>query len=108
MSVPDGAEVTKPNQVCKLLKSLYGLKQASRKLYEKLTYLLFKEGYTQSISDYFLFTLCKDNTFSALLVYIVDVIFVWNSLKEFERIKIILDDAFKIQDLGQLKYFIGL
>ena len=26
MSVPQGVESTKPNQVCKLLKSLYGLK----------------------------------------------------------------------------------
>lgn len=31
-----------------------------------------------------------------------------NSLKEFERIKTILDDAFKIKDLGSLKYFLGL
>jgi hypothetical protein len=40
MMIPDGVHTSKPNQVCKLLKSLYGLKQASRKLYEKLTSLL--------------------------------------------------------------------
>jgi hypothetical protein len=46
MTIPDGVQSPKPNQVCKLLKSLYGLKQASRKWYEKLTSLLVREGYT--------------------------------------------------------------
>jgi len=43
MSVPQGVESTKPNQVCKLLKSLHGLKQASRKWYEKLTGFLINQ-----------------------------------------------------------------
>jgi len=45
MFVPQGVESTKPNQVCKLLKSLYGLKQASKKWYEKLTGFLIGQGY---------------------------------------------------------------
>jgi uncharacterized heparinase superfamily protein len=40
MMIPDGVHTSRPNQVCKLLKSLYGLKQASRKWYENLTSLL--------------------------------------------------------------------
>ena len=45
MTVPPGVSTSKPNQVCKLSKSLYGLKQASRKWYEKLTGLLINNGY---------------------------------------------------------------
>lgn len=70
--------------------------------------MLLKEGYTQSTSDYSLFTLHKDNNFVALLVYVDGVILAGNSLNKFEIIKTILDNAFKIKDLGQLKYFLGL
>lgn len=36
MSVPQGVTNPKPNQGCKLLKSLYGIRKASRKLYDKI------------------------------------------------------------------------
>jgi hypothetical protein len=108
MQVPDGVTPSKPGQVCKLLKSLYGLKQASRMWYEKLTSLLILEGYTQSTADYSLFTLTTDQHFTALLVYVDDIILAGTSLPEFDRIKHILDAKFKIKDLGSLKYFLGL
>ncbi|PNX54602.1 putative copia-type protein, partial [Trifolium pratense] len=81
---------------------------ASRKWYEKLTCLLLQEGYQQSTADYSLFTLKQDNDFTALLVYVDDVILAGTSLTKFTRIKTILDAQFKIKDLGILKYFLGL
>jgi hypothetical protein len=65
MQIPDGVHCDKSNQVCKLQKSLYGLKQASRKWNERLTSLLLREGYVQSTADYSLFTLTKDANFTA-------------------------------------------
>ncbi|KAK2399633.1 putative mitochondrial protein [Trifolium repens] len=108
MSIPDGVQCSKPNQVCKLLKSLYGLKQASRKWYEKLTSLLVREGYKQSNSDYSLFTLSHKDNFTALLIYVDDIILSGTCLEEIQRIKSILDSSFKIKDLGTVKYFLGL
>ncbi|MCH81055.1 retrovirus-related Pol polyprotein from transposon TNT 1-94 [Trifolium medium] len=108
MSVPQGVHAPKQNQVCKLLKSLYGLKQASRKWYEKLTSVLLQQGYTQSTADHSLFTLTNKDSFTALLVYVDDIILAGNSLQEFDRIKTIMDNTFKIKDLGKLKYFLGI
>jgi hypothetical protein len=108
MTVPDGVTPAKPGQVCKLLKSLYGLKQVSRMWYEKLTSLLILEGYTQSTADYSLFTLTSAQDFTALLVYVDDIILAGTSIVEFDRIKHILDSKFKIKDLGSLKYFLWL
>jgi hypothetical protein len=90
------------------MKSLYGLKQASRKCYEKLTSLFLQHQYTQSNSDHSLFIKQTTNSFTVLLVYVDDVIIAGTSLHEFQYIKNISHSSFKIKDLGQLKYFLGL
>ena len=107
MNIPEGVS-SAPNKVCKLHKSLYGLKQASRKRNENLTSLLIAEGYTQSPSDYSLFTNQQGSDFTALLLYVDHIILVGSSITEFTRFKTILDTHFKIKDLGILKYFLGL
>jgi hypothetical protein len=55
-----------------------------------------------------LFTKQTANTFTILLVYVDDIILTGNSLSEFVHIKTVLHSAFKIKDLGVLKYFLGL
>lgn len=81
------------------MKSLYGLKQASKKWYEKLTSLLLTLGFYQSNSDFSMFTLSTDDHIIILLVYVDDVILVGASLSEFDRIKDTLYNNFKIKDL---------
>jgi hypothetical protein len=107
MTPPPGI-TTDPSKVCKLNKSLYGLKQASRQWYAKLTSLLISHGYAQAHSDHSLFTKHDKHHFTLLLVYVDDVILAGNHMEEFVYIKGLLHSSFKIKDLGQLKYFLGL
>jgi len=60
MLPPLGFETSKPNQVCKLMRSLYGLKQASRQWNAKLSSALSQMGFSQSKADPSLFTKGSD------------------------------------------------
>lgn len=109
MAIPPGVPSPGPNKACKLLKSLYGLKQASRKWYERLTHLLVTQlGFQQAHSDHSLFVHHDESHFTALLIYVDDIVLVGNSMDAISHIKLTLDQQFGIKDLGVLKFFLGL
>jgi len=97
-----------PNKVCKLQKSLYGLKQASRQWYGKLTTTLLALKFTQSLADHSLFIKNTRVSFTALLIYVDDIVLASNNPNEIEYVKTHLDNEFSIKNLGQLCYFLGL
>ncbi|KAG8503082.1 hypothetical protein CXB51_000899 [Gossypium anomalum] len=108
MLLPPSFNSSTPNKVCKLQKSLYGLKQASRQWFSKLTSALTSLGYIQSSSNFSLFVKKDVASFTALLVYVDDVILAGDNFDEIARVKAFLDFTFRIKDLGDLKYFLGL
>ncbi|CAM8883003.1 unnamed protein product [Rhodiola kirilowii] len=95
-------------KVCRLMKSLYGLKQASRQWYAKFSAALADFGFVNSLNDYSLFTLQRDGQFLVLLVYVDDVIITGTSDSLISEVKKFIHQAFQIKDLGPLKYFLGL
>ncbi|KAK4410377.1 Retrovirus-related Pol polyprotein from transposon RE1 [Sesamum angolense] len=107
MHAPDGYHV-QPGQVCKLKRSLYGLKQASRQWNLELTTRLIAFGFHQSSHDHCLFTQTTGAGLVALIVYVDDVLITCPSEDKITEIKHFLDAAFTIKDLGHAKYFLGL
>ena len=69
--------------------------------------LRFEESmpFKQSSADYSLFTLKRENSFTALLVYVDDIVLSGNDLSVISHITKLLDDKFKIKDFGNLRYF---
>ncbi|XP_019159680.1 PREDICTED: uncharacterized protein LOC109156283 [Ipomoea nil] len=108
MKLPPGFTPQKPSQVCRLIKSLYGLKQASRQWNMKLTQELLHMGFRQALSNSSLFLKVEGDSFVALLVYVDDVVIASPDSNQVQQIKRHLDNIFHIKDLCPLKFFLGL
>ncbi|XP_074335810.1 retrovirus-related Pol polyprotein from transposon RE1 isoform X1 [Apium graveolens] len=110
MKIPPGFESRFPaNKVCKLIKTLYGLRQSGRKWFEKFTNVLGKDGYVQCQADNTLFVKHTANRgLTAIIVYVDDIVITGNNMEEISCLKKLLATKFEIKDLGPLKYFLGM
>ena len=87
--------------MCKLLKSIYGLKQSGKIWNETLSNVIIKKNYKQSKSDPCLFF--KDNL-NLVLVYVDDIILIGEN----KELLNILESTFTDRNLGQLSYFLNI
>ena len=97
-----------PNHVYKLKKSLYGLKQASRQWFAKLTFELVHQGFTQSKNDYSLFIKNTVDSFILAAIYVDNIILTGNDIQSIQHLISHLHRTFSIKDLGPLSFFLGL
>lgn len=72
----------------------------------KLSEVLLCFGFRQH--DYSLFMRKTDNNIIAILVYVDDMLITGSHLELIESTKLILQQAFKMKDLGEIKYFPGI
>ncbi|KAL2241039.1 UNVERIFIED_CONTAM: Retrovirus-related Pol polyprotein from transposon RE1 [Sesamum indicum] len=107
MEPPQGYKIPQ-GKVCKLEKSLYGLKQASRKWNEEFTNKIRKFGFEQCSHDHCLFTKGTDTNLIALPIYVDDILITAASENSIITVKDYLDDLFTVKHLGNAKYFLGL
>ena len=107
MKMPQGIPNPK-NLVCKLVKSLYGLKQVSRQWFHKLNTDLQSQGFIQSKNDYSLFLKGSEHTLVIVIVYVDDIIITGEDVPSILQLKQHLHDTFSIKDLGQLHFFLGI
>jgi len=108
MQLPPGFQTSSPNLVCRLKKSLYGLKQAGRKWYAKLSSFLLSHNYKISTADHSLFQQHDGKHTTTLLVYVDDIILTGTNPMEISTITSLLHNFFHIKNLGNLTYFLGI
>ena len=108
MSPPPGYSTPITTPVCRLKKSIYGLKQAFHNQFFKLCFVLLAAGFIQSQADHSLFILSQGQSSTFILVYVDDILIVGNDLSAINNFKTMLTHHFQIKDLGKLKYFLGL
>jgi hypothetical protein len=97
-----------PGHVCRLHKSLYGLKQAPRAWYTRLNDFLLSIGFRASKVDTSLFIFSVGSDICYLLVYVDDILLTGNNVVLLQRLIRLLSSEFKLRDLGDVHYFLGV
>ena len=96
-------------KVCKLKRSLYGLKKSPRAWFDKFTKSIHSFGYLQSQADHTMFFKhFTDGSVVILIVYVDDIILTGSNVIEMENLKKVLAREFEMKDLGPLRYFLGM
>ena len=75
------------NKVCKIQKSLYGLKHASRQCFAKLTDFLKQQGYMQSKNDYSLFLKHTGSHTTVVAIYVDDILVMGSNIDDITTLK---------------------
>ncbi|GJY55597.1 ribonuclease H-like domain-containing protein [Tanacetum coccineum] len=89
---PHGFCKIRENKVCRLKKSLYDLKQASKQWNHNLSEALVEVGFVQSKNDHSLYTMNKGSVSLFLLVYVDDLVITGNDIGDIESFKILLSN----------------
>ena len=96
------------NMVCKLQKSLYGLKQDLRQWFAKLTTTLKEFEYEQSKTNYSVFIKLTHKHFLGVLIHVDELLIAGNVQQAITQTKKILFTHFLRKDLGDIRYFLGI
>ena len=107
MDQPEGFKIKgKENLVCKLNKSIYGLKQSAREWNAKLTKVLLDHGFIRCPADPCVFY----NEKKSLLIgiYVDDLYVCYENEVCIDKLKNCLINYFDIRDLGEAKQILGM
>jgi hypothetical protein len=99
-----------PTFLCKLDKSLYGLKQALGAWFSRLSGMLLKLGFHASQVDLSLSLSIfnQDGLQIYILIYVDDIIIISSSPSAMDKHLHQLHNAFAVKDLGRINYFLGI
>ncbi|KAJ7982285.1 Retrovirus-related Pol polyprotein from transposon TNT 1-94 [Quillaja saponaria] len=105
MEIPPGFSCQKiEGKICKLKKSMYGLKQSPRAWFDRFSWAMLSFGYQQSNADHTMFIKHCNGKITILIVYIDDIVVIGDNPEEVSRLKNHLAREFEIKDLGTLRY----
>ena len=113
-SQPEGiVDPDRPNDVCKLNKSIYGLKQSARCWNTTLDEYLKSFGYYKSKADKCIYVKSvkeanRHISFVILGVHVCDIIPVSNDPAMLKAEKAALCERFEMTDKGEIHYLLGL
>ncbi|THH13391.1 hypothetical protein EW146_g6815 [Bondarzewia mesenterica] len=95
-------------KVCHLFKTIYGLKQSSRRWYKKLCDAFLKLGFTRCSVDHGVFWKCVGKDILVIAASVDDLAIFSSALRLLESLKDELNKAFEMTDLGEISWLLGI
>ncbi|MCO5574331.1 hypothetical protein L7F22_028114 [Adiantum nelumboides] len=97
-----------PHHVCRLIKSLYGLKQSPRQWYRRFHQYMITLGYARFTSDPNIYSRHTPGMFLLLAIYVDDILLLCNSESALKIAKDELHSNFSMSDMGALHFCLGI
>ena len=95
--------------MCRLKKSLHGLKQAPQQWYLKFDSFMHENGYSRCHSDHCVyFKRLDDDSYIILILYVDDMLIAGSNMDHIKGLKRQLAHAFSMKDLGEAKKILGM
>ena len=105
---PPPGYISEGEQVKRLLKSLYGLKQAGRKWYDTLSRALTDLGFQVNNADPGVFTSHDNADITILAIHVDDCLITGSSTKLISSYKSKLNERYSLTDLGPVHWLLGI
>ena len=109
MTQPEGFVHPKhPNRVCKLKKSIYGLKQASRSWNLCFDEKIKEFGFSKSVDEPCVYVRASGSAVVFLVLYVDDILLIGKDIPTLQSVKTWLGKCFSMKDLGEAAYILGI
>lgn len=109
MTQPEGFEDPKnAKKVCKLKKSIYGLKQASRSWNIRFDEAVSDFGFIKNADESCVYKKVSGSKIAFLVLYVDDILLIGNDIPMLNSVKIWLGKCFSMKDLGEAQYILGI
>ncbi|GKA93348.1 retrotransposon protein, putative, ty1-copia subclass [Tanacetum coccineum] len=109
MVQPEGfVDPNHPRKVCKLQRSIYGLKQASRSWNKRFDEEIKRFGFTQNLNEPCVYQKASGSNVTFLILYVDDIIIIGNHISSLQSVKDYLGRCFATKDLGEVAFILGI
>ena len=97
-----------PDKVCRLLRSIYGLKQASRSWNIRFDEAIRSYDFVKNEDEPCVYRKISGSAITFLVLYVDDILIIGNDIGMLSTIKAWLSRHFSMKDLGEASYILGI
>ncbi|GJV00537.1 retrotransposon protein, putative, ty1-copia subclass [Tanacetum coccineum] len=97
-----------PRKVCKLQRSIYGLKKASRSWNKRFDEKIKMFGFTQNLDERCVYQKASGSNVTFLILYVDDIIIMGNHIPSLQSVKDYLGKCYAMKDLGEATFILGI